>query len=650
MSSSRDAERLLCWILGGVIALLAAGALAWWLPASTVSIQLQGQGDYQVFFDRGAGLNEADSRRVRVDGSAATSVKLTGLPAGISSLRIDPSADSNGVTVCAVSLQLEALPGLVVAEDGGSQAATAHELQLASGGGQGCQRWVVTEGASDPQISVGFNSPSSSAKAARQLRRLAWLLLALAAGLLVLAASALPKETSLKLKCTANRAYEWLDKKLVVIFLVLASLLGTGYALLTPPGSVPDELSHAGKVARIAIGDWVGADESGPFPPVEAWYGPFVGFLHHPRKYSMSELRAVAVHPLQCARTERANHDAAAGAAPVPYVVPSAVYSLTCARHGSFGAFLYVSRLLNLAVYLVLVAVGLKYAEFGRWALFAVALLPMSLYLAASISYDSPALAGTFCLLGIVSGVYSRRITCKGAAVPIFLLSLFLVFQKPLTGWVFMLPAIALGRCREERYSLLAWSSLTMVVPALMHAAWVLVSISMAGDRPDVAAVNGFDSLLQQPLRFVEVLVATYTSSIGLFVAKGILGIFGWLDVYLPAMGYWSACGALVLAGLIGREKRLETRARVFVVGAALVAFIATNLPFYAFWTEPASMLIQGLQGRYFLPMAAAVAMTIPSGVRGWVRPLAAVSCICLLAVSSLLAYSAMQERYFHAG
>lgn len=648
MQAQRRGQVRARWLALATLLLAALAALAWLLPSTTVTMRVQGAGEYQVYFDPGDGFSEANSTAFHVEDQVLKHVTLKGLPVGLRALRIDPPSRPGYVRVCAVAWQVELVPGLrYPALAGAAAISPGHQARSGGAAASDCDRWIVEAGATDPQLDAGFPSSLKTEGVARSLRILALILLVAASLCLVIAVRLLPGGSEDWLEAASGAAYAWIDRKLVVIFLVLGATLGAGYAFLTPPGASPDEVSHAGKVARISIGDWVGADEPGPFPPVTAWYGSQSDGLNLPRT-SAADLQALSSRPLACARTSASNPDAASNAGPFQYLAPSLAYQGTCASNGSFGMFLYGSRVLNLALYLGLVAWGLRHAGFGRWPLAAVALLPMPLYLAASISYDAPMLAATFCLLGFVSGVYSGRLDCRRALLPIVAVSLFLALQKPQAGWVFVLPAIALWRCRAQGYPVMKWAALTMLLPLTVHLAWVVISLSNTGVRPDVAAVNGAASLVDDPLRFLSILADTYSSPTALFLAKGLVGILGWLDVYLSRLGYAACLVALAIAFLLGGRGSGPTwPTRIFAAGAAFGAFIVSNVPFYAFWTPPEAGVIQGLQGRYFLSMFAVLLMVGPTGVRGWWRPLGALLCLLLLVVASLVAYQAQLMRYF---
>ncbi|MGV8921325.1 MAG: DUF2142 domain-containing protein [Pseudomonas sp.] len=642
-------QRILWWLFLAASVLMAAAAYALIVPSASVSLDLQGKGTYQIFYDSGAGFNEAESRRFNLHDNGKRAIYLDGLPVSISSLRIDPEQIDSELSICLPSRRADVFVPFIPSIEGEGYIKSGHQVIRVNESSPYCTTWTIQPGANDPQIHIGFAPQLSSMSLAKNIGSAALLLFIAGFGMLALVFYGLPAEVKDRFRDQSQILSAALDKHLLVIFLVLGFVLGGGYAVVTPPGSVPDELAHAGKIARISVGDWLGNDQPGPFPPAAEWYGPFVDYLHNPRTFSVEEVREVASSTLRCEETNFDNPDAAASAAPVQYFPSTLVYLASCTQSATFGTFLYGSRLLNLAIYLVLVGLGIHYAGFGRWALFSVSLLPMSLYLGASISYDSALLAGTFCLFGIVSGVYSGRLSCKKALLPILLVSLFLAFQKPQSGWVFVLPVIVLLRCREQGYSVVRWSLLTILVPLILHMSWIALSVSISPDRPDVLAVNGFGSLISNPGRSIQVFYDTYTSAVGISLAKGVVGVFGWLDVYMSTWGYVASLTAIVFScAITGVGRQLSLNASIFVLISAVGAFLVTNVPFYTLWTEPSSLVIQGLQGRYFITMVALIMMVVPPYSPTVAALFLRCGCIALLVGSSVSAYLAICLRYFN--
>jgi uncharacterized membrane protein len=83
------------------------------------------------------------------------------------------------------------------------------------------------------------------------------------------------------------------------------------------------------------------------------------------------------------------------------------------------------------------------------------------------------------------------------------------------------------------------------------------------------------------------------------------IGILGWLDVSLPAHAYVMAAIALPLSLWSNGADRLSPTIRWSAMAMVLVALVLACVPLYLSWTLPGSHAIEGLQGRYFLGIAA---------------------------------------------
>jgi uncharacterized membrane protein len=100
------------------------------------------------------------------------------------------------------------------------------------------------------------------------------------------------------------------------------------------------------------------------------------------------------------------------------------------------------------------------------------------------------------------------------------------------------------------------------------------------------------------------------------------IGMFGWLEFGLPHRMYlfWVfaiACAAL--SDLIGKSTGFEGQRLVVIAVGPLAIFLTLCAIFdaeYLSWTQVGAPMIQGVQGRYFLPLLAGLAAFIPAAVR----------------------------------
>ncbi len=128
--------------------------------------------------------------------------------------------------------------------------------------------------------------------------------------------------------------------------------------------------------------------------------------------------------------------------------------------------------------------------------------------------------------------------------------------------------------------------------------------------RPGQQPMLQLRRALGEPLRFAGLAAADYLHH-GLRYAAGFAGNFGWLDTPLPrpAIAIWGLL--LLAAALTGGDAGLALAAWQRWVAAAVVAatMLLLSLSQYVLWTRLGADFVDGLQGRYFLPLAPAAAL-----------------------------------------
>ncbi len=102
----------------------------------------------------------------------------------------------------------------------------------------------------------------------------------------------------------------------------------------------------------------------------------------------------------------------------------------------------------------------------------------------------------------------------------------------------------------------------------------------------------------------------TFTGDEGEFLYMSVVGRLGWLDVVMPhwaySMGYLVLGASLLMKGDAVRDLPMFTKPVALLLG--LGAVLIPVAPMYWYWTTQSAEAVQGLQGRYFIPMLAFVA------------------------------------------
>jgi hypothetical protein len=433
----------------------------------------------------------------------------------------------------------------------------------------------------------------------------------------------------------------WGKPAIMLCFILCALPVVVMTALIVPPGQSPDETAHLARAAGLLHGAILGVRKNGIDPntgKIELLTGVKVdtGLLIAAfDKTTEIEGRAVmTAGDFSAMRARPPDHDKAfadlpntATYFPVAYVPATLGLALGLAVHASPFVCFMLARFAGLLAFLALGVLTLWIAAFGEALLLTVLLMPMTLFLAGTVNQDG-VLAAMVCLACAALTRNSRGYRLLGLVV----FALFLMAKPPysLMLGVFLLPLFGPGfwvRVRD-----VAMACVPVLVWVVEIAAFVIVPFDRpiyhpgalyAGDRGILldhanTAMN-LHILLSPPARLIT--LPWHTARIlGAQELREMIGVLGPLQINLSGAVYrlWSVCGIAALAGLV-----FSRRPVVFSPGAAAVNFLSVGflvavtcwlmmIMFYLSWTNVGLDYIDGLQGRYLLPLLPFLLLAVP--------------------------------------
>ena len=181
----------------------------------------------------------------------------------------------------------------------------------------------------------------------------------------------------------------------------------------------------------------------------------------------------------------------------------------------------------------------------------------------------------------------------------------------PLAALVLLIPASRLGGTGRYRAAMAAL--LAVNVAAL--AAWG----SQTGGldtvvRPDsrISPRGQVNYLTAHPAALITVPARTFFHD-GMFVLKSFVGRLGSVDIPLPVWliaGYLATMIAACRPSVVDPPPRLSRLAAVVLV-VTILSVAAIGFLNYIYWTPVGSPTVDGLQGRYLIPLAPAVLLLI---------------------------------------
>lgn len=272
---------------------------------------------------------------------------------------------------------------------------------------------------------------------------------------------------------------------------------------------------------------------------------------------------------------------------------------------GALGC-LYAGRLGNLLAYTLLCWLGLRSAQKARPAFLCVMLLPMSLYMGASLSYDATLLASYYLMLALLTRPrWDTRTAALYAAACVFANG-----TKPYLNllWV-VLPLLLPKQDWKAKGSRPVWAGVcaagSLALTVFVEQYGVLMRHNygtiarQGGSAVDGAGQLGF--ILSNPLRYVAVLLGTLYENDGFL---GQLGLFGWKDMPIAFLSLTGPLVLLAAALLCTSGQDSLGRRRLGGLGAFAALYgIGAMTAMYITYTPMGMVRIVGLQTRYFLPL-----------------------------------------------
>lgn len=292
---------------------------------------------------------------------------------------------------------------------------------------------------------------------------------------------------------------------------------------------------------------------------------------------------------------------------------------------------LYAGRIANLAVYTALCWLALKKADGFRPVLLCVMLLPTSLFMGASLSYDAYLLGGYY----LMAALLTKRRWGSGTMLAYALTCVAVNIAKPYLNLLWVLLPLALPRerfcAKGKRWMWLA-AMLAGALGVTLFTEWYGTAFRcnydaiarMGGQDVDQLAQLRF--ILANPLRYLAVLMGTLYEN-DFFIGQ--LGLFGWKDLPIALLNVTGPC-ALLLGAVLGAacpaapglDKTDQCRREKLSIAAfALLYGVGAMTAMYITYTPVSMVRIVGLQTRYFLPVFCLAALLLAAGLRKLLAP-----------------------------
>lgn len=397
------------------------------------------------------------------------------------------------------------------------------------------------------------------------------------------------------------------------VWLCIGTLTVIALTFITPPFQVPDEAQHFFRAYQISEGQLIADVESGTaggYLPsslpdlVKHFLGTTAIHADRPvRAHPFRVTKKMLSQPLNPEEREFVVFSGAAFYAPVAYAPQALAISIGKLSEASPLTMLYLCRLVNGLYALALLYWAISMFPIGRELVSFAALLPMASFLYASASPDA-AMISTAVLFSAL--VLNRLVQdCWSASDTVVAIFSAITFctVKPVYAPLLLI-GFATALFAKNRVAAVSKHALVLVVTLLVTIVWLkLSSSSVVNLRAGTNIPDQLSHVLREPFTFL--MTVRHSLLWNELYYQQLIGVLGWLKVSLPSIAYYLPGLAFLLAWG-AEEHKLSKKEHAFVVyNAALLGgcVLLVMIALYLAWTPVGNPTVDGVQGRYFLPL-----------------------------------------------
>jgi hypothetical protein len=298
------------------------------------------------------------------------------------------------------------------------------------------------------------------------------------------------------------------------------------------------------------------------------------------------------------------------------YLPQAAAVAAASTVTDDFAAIATAGRLAALAAAIGLTALAIRLLPFGSWTAAVIALLPMAVFVRSSLSIDGVIMGAALLLIALLirwretlhqGGSASAATVLAAAAAAAFLASTKSPYLALLTLTLPLLISPA-GR-RPGEIAKIGAVIATAGAVVLTWGRYVASHCAFARKDMDPAL---FDlaakkaSLLEHPTAFIRFFADSVAHDLA-GMAQQAVGVLGLLDFHLPTAFYLLAAVVLLATAALDPSHRETGKADWETALSTTATFLAGAcilwLSLWLLWTPIGAARIDGMQGRYFLPL-----------------------------------------------
>lgn len=396
------------------------------------------------------------------------------------------------------------------------------------------------------------------------------------------------------------------------VFLLIMIPLGIMHMFLSPLGRIPDEIYHSRRAYEVSLGHFITDidevnDERGRMLPQDLRV-----VVPENISYTTFKERIDVVEKEYAGTEDFMTFPCVAVYTFISYVPQAIGIVISRLFTDNFLIQLYSARFVNLAVYTAIIYISLKIIPFKKLAALMIALLPIGIQQAASMSPDALTNSlSIFFVAYILSLIYGEGVLKRKdyiiLTITSILVALIKIIYLPLCALVFLIP----DKRFESKKKKWTFLIIIFIISVILNLAWLKFANSRypqsyhgANQKEQIAFI------LEDPIRYV----VTCFRDVHLRLDFYIYGLFGKdlsvIDIDASYITVYTLMFLLVYSFVIDDGGKIKPtfiqKGFFFVIFLAIVALLFTSE--YLTWNPVGNYWVNGIQPRYYIPMLLLIA------------------------------------------
>ena len=401
------------------------------------------------------------------------------------------------------------------------------------------------------------------------------------------------------------------------IFLIIAITIGISFVFITPPFQSPDEPAHfyrSYQISEFKLLEQKQQNQIGGYIPSSIIKTIRnickQGMEDHPqKKQSVGIIPPLLKAPLNRNSKTFVPFENTATYFPIMYLPQSIGILIGRVLNFSPLMLMYIGRIFNLASWCFITFLAIKIISFGKRLIFLLALAPMALFQAASLSADGVINSLAFLLISIFIkfAFDKRKSVSKKDIILIFTISIALSLCKQsyfIISLLYLLIPIKKIGDKKKYYLIFISIVLSNIFVILAWTYFTKYAICILQYRPNVSIKKQLLYILNDPFKYIQIIGKTFYVYWHNYITEWV-GQLGWLDTALPPDSIKLFILMLIFTALTDSKVdiNIDINKKIIIFVTLILELILIVSLIYLSYNAVGSPYIAGIQGRYFIPL-----------------------------------------------